>query len=112
MAVWRSWSARLPVTQEVAGSSPATVANGPLVKQAKTPAPQAGDVSSNLTGVTKTNADSIIKWLFLVEATTRGQSLSQIDCSCVAFCHLLSLTESIRIQLFSELLQGAFFCVS
>ena len=72
MAVWRSWSARLPVTQEVAGSSPATVANGPLVKQAKTPAPQAGDVSSNLTGVTKTNADSIIKWLFLVEATTRG----------------------------------------
>lgn len=28
------------------------VANGPLVKLAKTLAPQAGDVSSNLTGVT------------------------------------------------------------
>ena len=58
MAVWRSRSARLPVTQEVAGSSPATVANGPLVKLAKTPAPQAGNVSSNLTGVTNMAAYS------------------------------------------------------
>ena len=58
MAVWRSWSARLPVTQEVAGSSPATVANGPLVKLDKTPASQAGGVGSSPAGVTNTAAYS------------------------------------------------------